>query len=66
MMKSYMGLVPRYFKKQFKKYFLTVLGIVLSVSLIVSIGSISESVKQALIASAKKVTGDYHAYYKNL
>jgi putative ABC transport system permease protein len=66
MMKSYIELVPKYFKKQFKKYSLTIIGVVLSVALLVSIGSIGESLNQALIENTKSLTGDYHVSYNNL
>ncbi|MEW9095159.1 MAG: FtsX-like permease family protein [Clostridiaceae bacterium] len=65
-MKNYISIVPRFLKKQYKKSLLTILGIVLSICMITSIGIISSSIKETQIKQAIELSGDYHVSYSNL
>ncbi|MCX7749523.1 MAG: ABC transporter permease [Clostridia bacterium] len=65
-MKSYLGLVPRYLKKQYKRSVLTIVGIILSVALITATGVIGATLKQNLIESTKIISGPQHAAFVNL
>jgi putative ABC transport system permease protein len=62
-MKQYSDITLRYIKIQKKRSILTVLGIVLSVALITSIGTMMMSMRDQLIKDAIKANGDYHAVF---
>ena len=54
----------RYLKDR-KAYPLTVLGIILSVALITSIGTMVISARDMMIRNEIERTGDYHAIFQN-
>ncbi|AFS78223.1 ABC transporter permease protein [Gottschalkia acidurici 9a] len=65
-MKSYKDITYRYLKGQRNRTLLTILGIVLSVALISSIGTIMLSAKNASVEDAIRRVGSYHANFKNI
>lgn len=65
-MKSYLSITPRYLKVQKKRTILTIIGIILSVSLIMGIGSIIVSMRDKMIRDAVRDTGEYHFLFKNV
>jgi putative ABC transport system permease protein len=62
-MKQYSDITLRYIKVQRKRALLTVLGIVLSVALITSIGTMLMSMRDRLMRDEIKNNGDYHAVF---
>jgi len=62
-MKSYTGLIPKYLKKQSRRSILTIMGIVLSIALITSIGIFAESARFNSIENTKKNYGSHHASF---
>lgn len=65
-MKNYTGLIPRYLKKQPRRSLMTILGIVLAVALITSVGIMGKSIQNAQIESIEKAQGSHHACIKGL
>jgi putative ABC transport system permease protein len=64
-MKSYAEITYRYLKRQKKRTLLTVIGIILSVALITSIGTMVISARDMMIRNEIERTGDYHAIFQN-
>ncbi len=62
-MNSYGQLTSRYLKGQWKRAFLTVIGIILSVALITGIGTMVVSFREYEINKVISDTGDYHVLY---
>lgn len=65
-MKNYTGLTVKYLKGQKKRTWLTILGIVLSVALLTSIGTIGVSYRDKLIRQSIHEYGDYHVSFNNM
>ncbi|MBP1907157.1 putative ABC transport system permease protein [Paenibacillus turicensis] len=65
-MNNYTGLTVKYLKGQKKRTWLTILGIVLSVSLLTSIGTIGVSYRDKLIRQSIHEYGDYHVSFNNM
>jgi len=63
MLKSYRDLTGRYLKANKKRTILTIIGIILSVSLISSIGFFFKSIQAAQIEDLKKDYGSWHVMY---
>lgn len=61
MINSYKQITNKYLKTNKKRTILTVVGVILSVALISSIGLFFNGLQQAGIDNAKKSTGSYHA-----
>ncbi|MFL0270022.1 ABC transporter permease [Candidatus Clostridium radicumherbarum] len=61
MINSYKQITNKYLKSNKKRTILTVVGVILSVALISSIGLFFNGLQQAGIDNAKKSTGSYHA-----
>ncbi|ETT48535.1 hypothetical protein C162_14675 [Paenibacillus sp. FSL R7-269] len=59
-MNSYTGLTGKYLKGQKKRSLLTIFGIILSVTLLTSIGTIGMSYRDKLIRQTVQDFGDYH------
>lgn len=66
MVKNYKQITYRYLKGQKNRTLLTILGIILSVALITSIGSIIVSARDALIKDAIRENGSQHGIFANL
>ncbi|MGI5850761.1 MAG: ABC transporter permease, partial [Caldicoprobacterales bacterium] len=64
-MKSYAEITYRYLKRQKKRTLLTVIGIILSVALITSIGTMVISARDMMIRNEIERNGDYHAIFQN-
>lgn len=62
-MKSYSSITIKYLKKQKKRAILNIIGIILSVALICSIGTMAYSVKEMEIEKVKQSEGDYYFRY---
>lgn len=65
-MNNYTGLTVKYLKGQKKRTWLTILGIVLSVALLTSIGTIGVSYRDKLIRQSIHNYGDYHVSFNNM
>lgn len=65
-MKNYSDITYRYLKIQKKRTLLTLLGIILSVALITSIGTMVVSTQKWMVDDAIRQYGDYHAELYNL
>ncbi len=65
-MKNYIQLVSKYLRKQKKRTALTAVGIMLSVSIITSIGILSDGANLQQIENVKKSFGSYHVLFENL
>lgn len=65
-MKSYTGLTQKYLYGQKKRSLLTIFGIVLSVTLLTSIGTIGMSYKDKLIRQTMRDYGDYHVSFNSI
>lgn len=65
MITSYKGITKRYLKSNKKRAILTIVGIILSVSLISSIGLFFKSMQEAQIEEAKNSFGSAHLQYSN-
>lgn len=65
-MNNYTGLTVKYLKGQKKRTLLTILGIVLSVALLTSIGTIGVSYRDKLIRQSIHEYGDYHVSFNNI
>ncbi|MFR1709747.1 MAG: ABC transporter permease [Clostridium sp.] len=62
-MKSFWGIIPRYIKKGKKRIIFVALGIMVSMALIVSLGTISEALKESLYQKMKDDSGGIHDIY---
>lgn len=62
-MKSYSSITIKYLKKQKKRSILNIIGIILSVALICSIGTMAYSIKEMEIKKVKQSEGDYYFSY---
>jgi ABC-type antimicrobial peptide transport system permease subunit len=62
-MKSFWGMIPRYIKKGKKRITFVALGIIVSMALIVSLGTISEALKESLYQKMKDDSGGIHDIY---
>ena len=62
-MKSFWGIIPRYIKKGKKRIIFVALGIIVSMALIVSLGTISEALKESLYQKMKDDSGGIHDIY---
>jgi putative ABC transport system permease protein len=65
-MKNYSSITYKYLKVQKKRTILTLLGIILSVALITSIGTMIVSMQDQMLRDAIRSTGDYHATFKDI
>lgn len=65
-MNSYKGLTLKYIKGQKKRSLLTILGIVLSVTLFASIGTIGVSYRDQLIRHTVRDYGDYYVSFNGI
>lgn len=65
-MDNYTGLTVKYLKGQKKRTWLTILGIVLSVALLTSIGTIGVSYRDKMIRQSMQDYGDYHVSFNNI
>ncbi|WP_024622108.1 ABC transporter permease [Metaclostridioides mangenotii] len=65
-MKSYLKITTLYIKKYSSRTFAICASIVLSIALIVGVGTLSKSAKEANIAKMKYECGNYHVKYKDL
>ena len=65
-MNSYKNVTYKYLKHQRNRTLLTILGIILSVAMISSIGTIIEGVRDAMIQNAIKNNGSYHISFSDL
>lgn len=65
-MNNYTGLTVKYLKGQKKRTWLTILGIVLSVALLTSMGTIGVSYRDKLIRQSIHEYGDYHVSFNNI
>ncbi|MTI70864.1 MAG: ABC transporter permease [Firmicutes bacterium] len=65
-MRKYNGLTFKYLKKQKQRTALTLLGIILSVALITSIGIFGESIKHGMVQQVLDLKGKYHGTFDNL
>ncbi len=65
-MKNYTSITYKYLKVQKKRTILTLLGIILSVALITSIGTMIVSMQDQMLREAIRSTGDYHAIFKDI
>ena len=62
-MRDYRKLTHRYLKVQKKRTLLTIIGIILSVALITSIGTMLISARDMMIKNEIERNGDYHAIF---
>jgi len=62
-MKSFWGIIPRYIKKGKKRIAFVALGIIVSMALIVSLGTISEALKESIYQKMKDDSGGIHDIY---
>lgn len=65
-MNSYQDITYKYLKKQKKRTILTIVGIILSVALITSIGTLIASMRDKMVRDAIRDCGDYHAVFKQV
>lgn len=65
-MKSYVDLTNRYMKSKKTRTLLTLLGIILSIAMIVSIGNLTLSVKATIVRERERKSGSYDGMFKNL
>ncbi len=65
-MNNYTGITYKYLKQQRNRTLLTILGIILSVAMISSIGTIIEATRGAMIKDAINNHGSYHIKFSNL
>ena len=65
-MNSYKQITYKYLKQQRNRTLLTILGIIISVAMISSIGTIIESARNSMIKEATRDYGSYHASLSNL
>lgn len=65
MIKSYSEITGKYLRANKKRTVLTLIGIILSVSLISSIGFFLKSMQEAQIQDMKMAYGSWHVMYKN-
>ena len=65
-MKNYSEITYKYLKVQKKRTILTIVGIVLSVALITSIGTMFMSYRSKAIRQAKSNYGDFHVSFDNI
>lgn len=65
MMRGYQQITWRYLKGNKRRAILTIIGIILSVSLISSIGLFIKGMQEVQIEDAKSTYGSYHLYYKS-
>ncbi|MFD3157046.1 ABC transporter permease [Haloimpatiens sp. FM7330] len=63
-MKKYTQITYKYLKSQKKRSILTIIGIILSVALISSIGTLLYSMRESEIQKTIKTEGNYHFVYK--
>lgn len=66
MMKSYKEITGRYLKSNKKRTILTIIGIILSVALISSIGFFFKSMQAAQVEDIKNSFGSWHVMYKKV
>ncbi|MDP4092632.1 MAG: FtsX-like permease family protein, partial [Bacillota bacterium] len=65
-MKNYSGITYKYLGIQKKRTILTLLGIILSVALITSIGTMVYSLQDKMLRDAIRYNGEYHAVFKDV
>lgn len=65
-MNSYKQITYKYLKQQRNRTLLTIVGIILSVAMISSIGTIIEGARNSLIKEAIRENGSYHVSFSNL
>src|SRR5690554_7330191 len=63
---SYKQITFKFLKNQRNRTLLTILGIVLSVAMITSIGTIIESARESMIKDAIRDNGSHHAIFSDL
>lgn len=62
-MKSYTAMAGRYLKQQRKRSILTIVGIILSVSLISALGTMGQAIKDNMVLNTKYEEGSFHFGY---
>lgn len=62
-MKSFWGIIPRYFKTGKKRITYAAVGIIASITLIVSLGTISQALKASIFQKMKDDSGGIHDIY---
>lgn len=65
-MKNYSEITKKYLKFQKSRTILTIIGIVLSVTLITSVGTLAMSVRDKMIRENKQQYGDYHVAFNGV
>lgn len=65
-MNNYKQITYKYLKQQRNRTLLTILGIIISVAMISSIGTIIESARNSMIKQEIEENGSYHAVFSNL
>ncbi len=65
-MNNYFKIITSYITKYISRTFAICASIVLSIALIVGVGTLSKSAKEANIAKMKYECGDHHVRYKDL
>ncbi|MCR1954634.1 ABC transporter permease [Clostridioides mangenotii] len=65
-MHNYFKIITAYIKKYISRTLAICASIVLSIALIVGVGTLSKSAKEAHVAKTKYECGDYHVKYKDL
>lgn len=65
MITNYKGITKRYLKSNKKRAILTIVGIILSVSLISSIGLFFKGLQESQVEAAKNLYGSAHLQYEN-
>lgn len=65
-MNSYKNITYKYLKQQKNRTLLTIIGIILSVAMISSVGTIIEGARNSTIESAIRNHGSYHINFNNL
>ncbi len=62
-MNSYKSLTNKYLKANKKRTIMTIVGIILSVALITSIGSFLKTIEHSMIENMREKTGNYHMVF---
>lgn len=65
-MKSYSEITKKYLKFQKSRTILTIIGIILSVTLITSVGTLAMSLRDKMIRESKQQYGDYHVAFNGV
>lgn len=65
-MKNYSGITKKYLRFQKNRTTLTIIGIILSVTLITSMGTLAASLRNKMITQTKQQYGDYHVSFNGV